>query len=129
MKKVYLPVYLIEWSDVRPYVYATGRGIKNAILWTWTQLSIYTPIVLHALARFSMFLLKLLRRIICLCAKGLVAFLRALWRMVMGIFTVSNPRADDEEYEEEEAEEPKPQLSAEEDKEVTRQRTIFDDVE
>lgn len=79
MRKVYVPVYLIEWSDVRPYVIMAWKGTVFCSLKLWAGLLIT---------------LRFLYRV-------LAAILKALWRGLVGVFAMSNPKADDDDDEEE----------------------------
>lgn len=130
MKKVYLPVYIIEWSDVRPYVYATGRGIRAASLWTWAKICLYTPIIFHFLKKWTIILLKLLWRLVGLLCKGVFKMLSAIWGFLIGMFAVSNPRGkDDDEYEDDEDDDTDSDASTTPSTSGTsepQQRTIFD---
>ena len=93
MRKVYLPIYLIEWSDVRPYAVKAGHGLKAAALFIGKALkqlalwiAIAAPYVWRALKWFVISLFRLLLKI------G-----RGLWNMITGIFTVANPRNEEDE--------------------------------
>lgn len=96
MKKVYVPVYIIEWSDVRPYVLLAAH---------------YGRIGLERFVEGSIIVLTFLWRALCVITRWMVRFLRrffvALGQGILNLFTVSNPRGNDDEeevYEEEEKE-------------------------
>lgn len=130
MKKLHLPIYIIEWSDVSPYVYAAGRGIRTAAVYVWAKLCLYTPIVLHYLQKWGLLFLRyswiILRRI----CRGLLQILAALWSVIVGMFTVSNPRGDDEELEDDDDDDTivaAESGSGQKERKEPRQRTMFDD--
>lgn len=83
MRKVYLPVYIIEWSDIRPYAIQIGQGIVFVAVMSWKGLCI----IVRALYRL------------------ITAILLAIWHGLLSVFTMTNPHAEDEEFEEEEEEE------------------------
>ncbi|MCQ2266152.1 MAG: hypothetical protein MJZ40_00390 [Bacteroidaceae bacterium] len=111
MRKIYVPIYLIEWSDVRPYVIMAGHGIKVCSIYLWKgiyQLTVWTGICLAALWQFLQVCARLLVR-------AIKALCRGIWQGLLNIFTITNPRGEEEEEEEEE-----------EDSSVQR-RSIFDE--
>lgn len=129
MKKIYIPVYLIEWSDVRPYVYAAGRGIRTAALFVWAKLCLYMPIVLHYLKVWGLLCLKYIWKFLRLLAHGFMRLLSATWQLIVGIFTMGSPRGseveDDDDDDDDDAGES--ESGQQEETKVVRQRTIFDD--
>lgn len=93
MRKVYIPLYLIEWSDVRPYAVKVAHGLKVAALYVGKALkqlalwiAIAAPYVWRALKWFFIQIFQLLLKM------G-----RGLWNMFKGIFTVANPRNEEDE--------------------------------
>lgn len=114
MRKVYLPVYLIEWSDVRPYALLAARGIRIGSIYLWQglcQLAVWTGVGLVALWKVLLLLIRLLIR-------ATKAICRGVWRGLLNVFTITNPRGEDEEDEEDEEEH---------DTTKAPRRTIFDE--
>lgn len=93
MRKVYLPVYLIEWSDIRPYAIMVAHGLKVAAIYigkAFLQLALWikiaAPYVWRAIKQFFIWLFHLLLTI----CKG-------VWNMFKSIFTVANPRNEEDD--------------------------------
>ena len=104
MRKVYLPIYLIEWSDIRPYALMAGHGIKVGAHYTYiglSHLAVWLGIAL-------VFLWKLTKKGTKLLFRGLIALLRAIWNTIIGIFTIANPNKEEDDDQEEEVSAPLP---------------------
>ena len=93
MRKVYLPIYLIEWSDIRPYAIMAAHGIAVAAHYTYvglTHLAIWSGMAL-------VFLWHVLVRLFHLIMRATKVIGRVLWDGVIGLFTISNPRGEEED--------------------------------
>lgn len=98
MRKVYLPVYLIEWSDVRPYALKAAHGMKVGAHYAGIglrHLAVWTAIGARYLWKALKWLMKLLLR-------GFVKLMKAIWEVLTGIVSVANPKKDEGEDEDEE---------------------------
>ena len=98
MRKVYLPIYLIEWSDIRPYALMAGHGIKVGAHYTYiglSHLAVWLGIAL-------VFLWKLTKKGTKLLFRGLIALLRGIWNTIIGIFTIANPNKEEDDDDQEE---------------------------
>ena len=119
MRKVYIPFYLIEWSDIRPYALAAGHGLKVGAHYAWVGLCYFG----EWLGIVLLFLLKWLVLGSRMLARGMWRLLKAVWETVVGIFTVADPRAQNDEADDDDEPEP-PASVAEEPKRGPR--NLFD---
>lgn len=107
MRKVYIPIYLIEWSDVRPYVLMAAHGLRVGAQYTWIGLCILAQWGLIA-AQWGWKGLKELARLTLIGMGFLWVGLQWLGRyfmdIVINLFTVSNPRHNEDDYEDDEDE-------------------------
>lgn len=124
MRKVYIPVYLIEWSDIRPYALMAAHGLTVAGHYAMVGLTIFGIYLGKFLQALWIFLKKLLR----LLLRGSIMLVKALWRGVERLFTVSNPTVeDDEEDDDDTPAQPEAGAKEEYEKPAPTVRTIFDE--
>lgn len=100
MRKVYLPVYLIEWSDIRPYAIKTAHGLKVGAHYAGIGLR-YLAVGLGVLFLFLWKALKWLGKWLFI---GIVKFFKGLWQIITGTFSMANPKEDEDEDEDNENE-------------------------
>lgn len=102
MRKVYVPVYLIEWSDVRPYAIMAGRGLRQACIYAGIGLR-YLGIGLCLAAIYLWKGLCAGFRFLC---KGTKWLCINIWEIVLGVFTASTPQSssdDDDDDDDDES--------------------------
>lgn len=89
MRKVYVPLYIIEWSDVRPYAIMAWHGVQTGAHYFWVGLLLF--------CKYAWIFLKKVSKAL---AEAFVRFCKGL----LNVFVMADPRAEDDSEEEDDEE-------------------------